>query len=260
MMDKKRLFSIGEIANLTGVTIRTLQYYDNIGLVSLNKELTNGRRYYEERDLTKLQQVLFYKSLGLPIKEIKELVVEAVTAEQASDVLQKQRQIFYHKLNDIKMSISLIDTSLKNLEKNQGLISGELVQLMSTLNKDNIFEYKDVHYDEKTEDIFINHFEKTEEVIETYWKWKALVLEAVTHILNGVDPKSKQGQDFAKRWVEMVAQVTGGRLELLEAHKAAYENRNQWPEEDRRLMEFADEFIDKSVEGYLKVERKKEHD
>ncbi|MBZ2175763.1 MerR family transcriptional regulator [Schnuerera sp. xch1] len=254
-MNKRRRFSIGEIANLTGVTIRTLQYYDNIGLVPLNKELTNGRRYYEERDITKLQQVLFYKSLGFPIKEIKELVVEAVTVEQVTDVLQKQKQIFYQKLNDMKMSISIIDTSLKNLEINQGLISGELVQLMSTLNKDLIFEYKDVHYDGKTEDVFIHHYEKTEEVIETYWKWKALVVEAVTHIINSVDPKSSQGQDFAKRWLEMVSQVTEGRHELIEAHKAAYENRNQWPEEDRRLMDFSDEFIDKSVESYLNVEK-----
>lgn len=106
-------------------------------------------------------------------------------------------------------------------------------------------------------DVLISHYEKTEEVIEAYWKWKVLVLEAVTHIINDVEPKDRQGQDFAKRWVEMVAQVTEGRHELIEAHKAAYENRNQWPEEDRRLMEFADEFIDKSVESYLTVEKEK---
>jgi len=260
MMDKKRRFSIGEIANLTGVTIRTLQYYDNIGLVSLNKEFTNGRRYYEETDITKLQQVLFYKSLGLPIKKIKGLVVEAATVEQIGDVLQKQRQIFYQKLNDMKMSISLIDTSLKNLQKNKEPISGELIQLMISLNKDVIFEYKDVHYDEETEDIFMDHYEKAEEVIETYWRWKSVVLEAVTHVINGVDPKSKLGQDYAKRWIDMVSQVTNGSDELTEAHKTAYENRNQWPEEDQRLMEFADEFIDKSVENYLKVERDRKYD
>jgi DNA-binding transcriptional MerR regulator len=260
MMNKKRRFSIGEIANLTGVTIRTLQYYDNIGLVSLNKECTNGRRYYEETDITKLQQVLFYKSLGLPIKEIKELVVEAVTMEQVADVLQKQRHIFYQKLNDMKMSISLIDASLKNLGKNEGPISGELVQLMISLNKDIIFEYKDVHYDEKTQDVLSNHYENAEEVIEAYWKWKSLILEAVTHIINGVDPESSQGQDYAGRWIEMVGQITDGKDELMEAHKTAYENRNQWPEEDRRLMEFADKFIDKSVEGYLTAKEEEKND
>ena len=46
----------------------------------------------------------------------------------------------------------------------------------------------------------------------------------------------------------------------MEAHKTAYENRNQWPEEDRRLMEFTDEFIDKSVEGYLKVKKEEKND
>jgi DNA-binding transcriptional MerR regulator len=140
-MRNPKHFSIGEIANLTGVTIRTLQYYDNIGLVPLKKEHTNGRRYYQEADLTRLQQVLFYKSLGLPIKDIKKLIVEAVTNKQITSVLQKQRDILYHKLNDIKMNISLIDASLVNLEENNIPSMGELVQLMISLNKDNIFEY-----------------------------------------------------------------------------------------------------------------------
>ncbi|MEG1797494.1 MAG: MerR family transcriptional regulator [Clostridium sp.] len=116
-MENKSHFSVGEIAKLTGVSIRTLQYYDNIELVPLRKELTNGRRFYEEKDITKLQQVLFYKSLGLPIKEIKPLLAHAVTNEEIASVLRNQRQVMHHQLNDMKMDIALIDTSIKNLKK-----------------------------------------------------------------------------------------------------------------------------------------------
>ncbi|MBS4536321.1 MerR family transcriptional regulator [Clostridium sp. D2Q-14] len=257
-MNEKKRFSIGEIANLTGVSIRTLQYYDNIGLVPLNKELTNGRRFYDESDLAKLQQVLFYKSLGLPIKEIKDLVIEAVTADQIASVLQKQRQVFYQKLMDIKMNISLIETSIKNLENKKGVFSGELVQLMISLNRDTIFKYKEIHYDDKTEDIFMKYYEDTEEIIEIYWSWKTLILEATMHIFNGVDPKREEGKAFAKKWIKMVTNITKGKLDLLNAHKVAYNNRDQWPEEDRRLMEFTNEFIDKAMEAYLAIDKKGE--
>lgn len=257
-MKEKKRFSIGKIAKLTGVSIRTLQYYDNIGLVPLNKEVTNGRRFYDELDLAKLQQVLFYKSLGLPIKEIKDLVIEAVTADQIASVLKKQRQAFYRKLMDMKMNISLIEASIKNLENKKGVFSGELIQLMISLNRDTILEYKEIHYDDQTEGIFMKYYEDTEEVIETYWCWKALILEATTHIFNGVDPKGEEGQSFAKKWIEMVANITKGKLDLLNAHKVAYNNRDQWPEEDRRLMEFTDEFIDKAIEAYLTIDEKGE--
>jgi len=251
MMQNQKKFSIGEIANVTGVTIRTLQYYDNIGLVPLKKEHTNGRRYYQESDLTRLQQVLFYKSLGLPIKDIKKLIVEAITNKQITSVLNKQRDILYHKLNDIKMNISLIDASLINLEENDIPSMGELVQLMISLNKDNIFEYKDISYDEDTKNTFMNYYKDTEDVIELYWHWKSHIVEAVSYILNGVSPESEQGQKFAKKWIQMIAQITNGSIDLIEAHKSSYENRDQWPEEDRRLMDFSNEFIDESVKVYL---------
>ena len=257
-MNEKKKFSIGEIANLTGVSIRTLQYYDNIGLVPLNKDENNGRRFYDESDLAKVQQVLFYKSLGLPLKEIKELVVDVVTAEEIISVLEKQRDVFHHKLIDTKMNISLIDTSIKGLEKRKGIFSGELVQLMISLNKDIILEYKDIHYDENTERIFTDHYKNTEEALEIYWHWKSLILEAATHIFNGVDPEDVDGQNFARKWLDMIESITKGKSNLLNAHKVAYENRHQWPEEDRRLMEFTDEFIDKAMEVYLSANGDKE--
>ncbi len=254
----KKKFPIGEIANLTGVSIRTLQYYDNIGLVPLSKDGNNGRRFYDESDLAKVQQVLFYKSLGLPLKEIKELVVDAVTAEEITSVLQKQREVFHHKLIDTRMNISLIDSSIKGLEKKQGIFSGELVQLMISLSKDTILEYKDIHYDENTERIFTDHYKNTEEVVEVYWHWKSLILEAATHIFNGVDPEDVDGQNFARKWLDMIESITKGKSSLLNAHKVAYENRHQWPAEDRRLMEFTDEFIDKAMEAYLSAHGDKE--
>lgn len=252
-MEKDKKFSIGEIAKLTGVTIRTLQYYDNIGLVPSEKEVSNGRRYYREFDLTRLQQVLFYKSLGLQIKDIKKLIIETAKPYQISSVLKKQRDILYHKLNDIKMNISFIDTSLISLEQNKSVPMKDMINLIISLNKDNIFEYKNVEYDEAIKDIFMDHHENTEEFIEIYWKWKSLIVEAVSLILNGVVPESEKGKDFGSKWIKMITEITGGNLELLEAHKISYKNRDKWPEEDRRLIDFADEFIDKAVESYLSI-------
>lgn len=250
-MEKEKRFAIGEVAKSTGVTIRTLQYYDNIGLVPLEKDNTNGRRYYKEEDLTRLQQVLFYKSLGLGIKDIKKLLVEAVTAKQLISMLEKQKDILYQKLNGLKSNIAFIEASVASLEENKSIPLGHLIQLISSLNKDTIFEYQDIHYDKKTKSTFMQHYKENDAILEVYWGWKSLILEAVSHTLNDMHPNSEQGQIFAKKWIDMIARITGGSKELLEAHKTSYENREQWPEEDQRLMEFADDFIDKATEFYL---------
>lgn len=250
-MEKKDKFSIGEISKLTGLTVRALQYYDNIGLVPLEKSGENGRRFYKQSDLTRLQQVLFYKSLGLKIKDISQLVKDTTTAEQLIDVLEKQRELFYYKLHEIKSNIAMIDASLTDIKENKGLPLGNLVQLMISLNKETVFQYKDVAFNKETEDIFQEYYQNPEEALEMYWEWKSLVLEAVAHILNDDQPDSKQGQEFAKRWLETVVSITEGSQNLLAAHKESYQKRKQWPEEDRRLMEFTDTFIDQAVDQYL---------
>ncbi|GAA0348421.1 MerR family transcriptional regulator [Oceanobacillus sp. M60] len=250
-MEKKRKFSIGEISKLTGVTVRTLQYYDNIQLVPLQKSETSRRRYYTESDLTRLQQVLFYKSLGLKIKDITKLLEETTTAEQLRHVLEKQREIFYYKLHDIKSNIAMIEASLAGIEKNDSLPLGNLVQLIISLNKDTVYQYKDVSFDKKSEDTFIEHYQNEEAILEVYWDWKALILEAVAHILNAIQPESEQGQDFAKRWIEMVVNISDGSQDLLDVYKDSYKNREQWPKEDRQLIDFTNTFIDKAVEHYL---------
>lgn len=248
-MDHEKSYSIGEIANLTGVTIRTLQYYDNIGLVPLKKH-PNGRRYFTNRDLTKLQQVLFYKSLGLSIKDIKRFVVDVVESEQISLVLEKQRDMLYQKLNDIKTSISFIEASLISLEK-KGSFPLEIIRLIISLNKDTVFKYKDVSHEQKVKQVITKHYDSDGKILDIYWDWKSFVLEAASLILNGVDPQSEQGQKFAGKWNKLIQRMTSGNQELLEAFKSSYDNRDLWPEEDRRLMEFADDFIDRATKIYL---------
>ncbi|WP_413789329.1 MerR family transcriptional regulator [Paenibacillus tyrfis] len=70
----KRLWKVGELAKLTGLTIRTLRFYDQIGLFSPSAHSDSGHRLYNEADLSRLQQILSLKELGLSLEEIKSVV------------------------------------------------------------------------------------------------------------------------------------------------------------------------------------------
>jgi DNA-binding transcriptional MerR regulator len=67
-------YSVGKVADLAGVTIRTLHHYDEIGLLSPSGRSAAGYRIYEEPDLERLQQILFYRELGFTLEEIATIV------------------------------------------------------------------------------------------------------------------------------------------------------------------------------------------
>jgi len=70
----KRYWKVGELAKLTGLTVRTLRYYDQIGLFSPSAQTETGHRLYDEPDLSRLQQILSLKELGLSLDEIKSVL------------------------------------------------------------------------------------------------------------------------------------------------------------------------------------------
>src|SRR5690606_30054901 len=67
--------TVGKVAALAHVTVRTLHHYDEIGLVQPSGRSEAGYRLYGEDDLARLQQVLFYRELGFALEEIRELMV-----------------------------------------------------------------------------------------------------------------------------------------------------------------------------------------
>lgn len=67
-MNSEKLFTVGELAKRCGVTVRTLQFYDQNGLLTPSRYSEGGRRLYGIDDLLRLQQILFYKGFGFPLE------------------------------------------------------------------------------------------------------------------------------------------------------------------------------------------------
>ena len=68
------MMTVNEVSKLTGVSIRTLQYYDNIGLLKPAEYTESGYRLYDDTALETLQQILLFRELEFPLKEIKTII------------------------------------------------------------------------------------------------------------------------------------------------------------------------------------------
>ena len=112
-MQNQKTKTISEVAKLTGASIRTLQYYDEIGLLKPSALTPSGYRLYDDETLQRLQQILFFKELGFSLKEIHEFLARPDFDKIAA--FKKQKELFLLKRNRINRLIQL----LEHLEKGE---------------------------------------------------------------------------------------------------------------------------------------------
>lgn len=83
--------TVKEVSNLTGISVRTLHYYDEIGLLKPSVLSEAGYRLYDDKALETLQQILFFRELDLPLKQIK-LILENPALDK-DQLLNSQKKI-----------------------------------------------------------------------------------------------------------------------------------------------------------------------
>jgi MerR family transcriptional regulator, thiopeptide resistance regulator len=100
-------YSVGEVARLTGVTVRTLHHYDEIGLLVPRERSGAGYRRYVEVDLERLQQILTYRELGFPLEEIATILADP-DADSMSH-LRRQHSLLVSRLERLRKMIDALE-------------------------------------------------------------------------------------------------------------------------------------------------------
>lgn len=105
-------YQIKEFAKLTGVSVRTLHYYDEIKLLEpAFVDEQNGYRFYDEKSLERMQEILFYRELDFSLKSISEILTSPNYNKQAA--LEKQKKLLILKKDRLEKIISAIDNAVK---------------------------------------------------------------------------------------------------------------------------------------------------
>ena len=107
--------TVKEISDLTGISVRTLHYYDEIGLLKPTEKSDAGYRLYDDRALEILQQILFFREFDIPLKEIKAVLDNP--ALERNQILQVQRKMLVTKKERMERLIASIDDILKGENK-----------------------------------------------------------------------------------------------------------------------------------------------
>lgn len=107
--------TVKEISELTGISVRTLHYYDEIGLLKPTEKSDAGYRLYDDKALETLQQILFFREFDISLKEIKAVLDNP--ALERNQILQVQRKMLVTKKERMERLIASIDDILKGENK-----------------------------------------------------------------------------------------------------------------------------------------------
>jgi MerR family transcriptional regulator, thiopeptide resistance regulator len=108
------VYRVKEVAQLSGVSVRTLHHYDEIGLLKPSSVGANGYRYYGRDELLRLQQILFHRELGFPLQEIRQVLSAAEFDRVAT--LRAHRERLMGEVRRIRRLVRTLDDTLAALE------------------------------------------------------------------------------------------------------------------------------------------------
>ena len=182
---------IKEFSRFTGVSVRTLHYYDEIGLLKPARvDKATGYRYYDEHSLLRMQEILFYRELDFPLKHIEEILTSPNYDKHKA--LQAQKEMLILKKERLERLIFAID----------GATKGENV--MKAFDNTEFEKYK-AEAQEKwgSTDAYKEHQEKTKGYSKDKWNSMAAGMDAImgqfaASMKQGDAPDSAAAQDLVK--------------------------------------------------------------
>ena len=129
-------YSVKQLAEIAGVSRRTLHYYDQIGLLKPSSHAVNGYRQYLQADLLRLQQIMFYKELGLALKDIR-----AILDQPGFDTiraLEAHRDELQQRQTRLRVLVDTVDKTIRHL---QGEINMKDNQFFDGFDEEQVKEY-----------------------------------------------------------------------------------------------------------------------
>ena len=137
-----KAYTVRQLAKMAGVSVRTLHHYDQIGLLKPSSRTEAGYRLYAEKDLLRLQQVLFYRELDFPLDEIR-IILDLPGFDQV-EALRDHRRMLGERAERLARLLRTVDRTIARLteEDTMPLTDEELYEGFSPKEREQLKEYE----------------------------------------------------------------------------------------------------------------------
>jgi DNA-binding transcriptional MerR regulator len=204
-------WKVGELAKQTGLTVRTLQYYDDIGLLSPSYRTQSGHRLYVGRDIARLQQIVSLRELGFSLDEIRACWNRPGFSPR--HVIQLHIDRLKRQIEAQRCLCSRLEAIAGRLDSAEEISVEELIQ---TIEVTRMLKYYTAEQQEelkrRAEALGPERIRQVEQK-----EWPDLIAEVRAEMDKGTDPSNETVQALARRWMGLVNEFTGGNPGIAKA-------------------------------------------
>ncbi|WP_297638931.1 MerR family transcriptional regulator [uncultured Clostridium sp.] len=247
---KEEKLTIGQLAKLLNVSVRTLQYYDQIGLMKPDEVKENGRRIYSTKDIATLHQIISLKSLGFSLEDIKNNIIPVNNTESVVNILDTQSEILVKEIDKLKKGIKAIEVLKEEIKSKEEVDWFKYSNMVNLIQQNSEYYWVIKYLDNELID-YMSEQKEVAEAISPGW-WKEIFEEAISLEKEGIKPESKEAQELAEKWWSQMEKISKGDLDILNKMIEFYYSADQWPEEFKTIQQMAQTFIEKAFLYYAK--------
>jgi MerR family transcriptional regulator, thiopeptide resistance regulator len=217
-------WTIGQLAKRTGVSVRALRHYDEIGLLSPAGRTESGYRLYVAEDIARLHRVKTLRQLGFSLLEIQELLDQAIGSPRQL-VADHLRRLHEHIALEQRLCERLEGLTVRlstavNISSEEFL---DLIEVMSMVeNSEKYYTPEQLAWlQERAETVGAERIRQVEA------EWPKLIAEVRTEMERGTDPREERVQHLAARWRGLVQEFSGGNPEIETSLRTMYAHEPQ---------------------------------
>ncbi|MDF2038251.1 MerR family transcriptional regulator [Cytobacillus oceanisediminis] len=200
-------YTVQKLAQLAGVSSRTLRYYDEIGILKPARTNSSGYRIYGQQEVDRLQQILFYRELGISLDQIKEIIT--APAFDAADALREHREKLLEKRKQLDLLITNVEKTIASAEGRTTMSDKEkFVGFKKKMIEDNEEQYgkeiREKYGDETVDKSNAKLMNMTQEEYEAVTKLSEQVNSTLAQAMETGDPAGELAQkaaDLHKQWI-----------------------------------------------------------
>lgn len=231
----KKSMQVGKLARHSGLTVRTLHHYDEIGLLSPSLRSNAGYRLYGSEDVARLTQILLLRRLNLSLAEIREILARPESSLR--DTLGQQISHLKERIEFETQLVQRLEAIYSRLERTERVSIDQLTRLMEMMTM-----FDEYYTPEQLEYLRKRGEELGEEKIrQAETEWPQLIACMQEEMAKGTDPTSETAQALARRWQELIQEFTGGDAGIETSLRNMYGQEPRLRQQtgmDPSLMEF----------------------
>ena len=245
--------NIGELANMMNVTVRTLQYYDKLGLFSPSAMSDGGRRLYSAKDVFRLHQILSFKYLGFSLQEIRDQILPLDTPKEIAEALYQQKRAVCEQISQLQQAVKAIDALYEEvlaMEEVDFKKYAVIIELLRLEKKEYwIWKLMDSKLTDHIQRRFMDHPEAGDNILQTY---HSLVDQAYKMMQEKVAPNSEEALQLSQNWWNMVNDFTGGDNSLIANLEQFHQQQDSWDKTMAKKQKAIDSYLQEIFMAYAK--------